>query len=332
MRTSRGARLALLAAVAALGCAGAPDQEPAKPLTKVRMAFSRHLSWGPLMIAQAEGFFRDEGLDVEFVPLTRPDESLVALVTGDIDVRPGPLSAGVLSAIARQAPIRIAAGQGNLNGGSCTYYGIVLRPGLDSVKGKPRIRRMRASESGATRFVVAQMLAKEGITIHDVEAVRLPDAVMGTALETGSLDAVAASEPSLSRLKKKGTLWLSGEDAVPGFQWAVVAFGDRLLNRDRETGTRFIRAYLRGIAQYRQGKTDRNVAIIAEGTQETAEHIRDVCWPDFDPGGRINWESIAAYEAWAKTEGLMLKTVSQDQAFDSAFVTAAARDNSAGMP
>jgi NitT/TauT family transport system substrate-binding protein len=327
----RSAFIALIA-IAASGCAGAPDKSPAAPLTKVRMAVSKHLSWGPLMIAQAEGFFRDEGLDVESVTQMRPEETLVALVTGDIDVRPGPLTAGFLSAVDRQAPIRIAAGMVNLNSGSCTYYGIVLKPGHDSVGGKPNIRRMRAGQDGASRYLMTKMLERENLSLKDIETVRLPEAVFATALENGSLDAVGVTEPGLSRLKTRGaTLWLSAQDAVPGFQWAVVAFGDRLINRDRETGKRFIRAYLRGVAQYRQGKTDRNVAIIAEGTMETEEHIREVCWPDFDPEGRINWESIAAYQKWAKADGHMLNTVSQDQAFDSAFVTAA-RDSSAGMP
>ena len=304
----------------ALGCSAPPDESP-KELIKVRMSFGKHLSYGPLMVAQAEGFFRDEGIDLEWVPLVKSAETLVALITGDIDVRPGPIHAGFLSAIGRQAPIRIVAGMGNLNAGSCTYYGIILRPGLDTA-GTPKIKRMRASSDGATRFVVKHMLAKRNIGINSLEAVSIPEAVMATALETGALDAIAVSEPALTRLRNKGTFWLSGQDAVPGFQWGVIAFGERLLTRDREIGTRFLRAYQRGVAQYLQGKTDRNVAIIAEATNETVETTRAVCWPDFAPDSRINWESLAAYQDWAVTEGLMLKAVSRAQATDSLFVTA----------
>lgn len=319
----RRAALACLATLA-LACGGTPD-ESAVPLRKVRVSFTQHLSWGPLMIADAEGFFADEGLDIEFVPLLRPEESLVALTTGDIDVRPGPLNAGFLSAIARGAPIRIVAGMGNLNAGSCTYYGIVLRPGLDTA-GTPRIRRMRASQDGASRFVAERMLARRNMTFDGIETVRVPDAVLARSLASGSLDAVAWSEPALTKLRKVGTLWLSGQDAVPGFQWAVVAFGERLLQRERDTGARFIRAYQRGVSQYRQGKTDRNVAIIAEATSETIEHTREECWPDFAPDSRVNWESIAAFQAWAMGEGFMLRPVSRQQAYDSLFVTPA------GMP
>lgn len=67
----------------------------------MRVSFEPHLIWGPLMIAEAEGFFRDEGLDVDLVRAMQVEETLVALVTGDIDVRPGPLHAAFLSAVAQ---------------------------------------------------------------------------------------------------------------------------------------------------------------------------------------------------------------------------------------
>ena len=317
-------RLILLATVAALGCAGAPDKQPVER-TKVRVVYRNHLSWAPIMIAHAEGFFTDEGLDIEFVTQQRPVESTVALIAGDIDVKPGPLNAGFLSAIGRGAPIRIAGGMANLTSSGCTYFGIVLRPGIDTIGGNPTLKRMRAGSDGGTRFLVDRLLAQRKVVLKDIETIHLPDAVMTTAMESGSLDAVAVSEPALTRLKKVGTMWLAGQDAFPGFQWGVIAFGDRLLNRERETGMRFMRAYQRGVDQYLQGKTDRNVAIIAEATGETLEQTRAVCWPDFDPDSRINWESIAAYQEWARANQLMTKTLTRDEAFDSAFVAATAR-------
>jgi NitT/TauT family transport system substrate-binding protein len=321
-----------IALLAVCGCSGNPDvaSRTGTP-TKLRVALSIHLSWGPLMIAQEEGFFRDEGIEVEFVTAQRPDETLVGLVTGDLDVRPGPLSAGFLSAIAQGAPIKMVAGQGNLVPNTCTYYGIVLRKGLDTA-GTPNIRRIRASQDGATRFVVNHMLASRKMDIDDVETIRIPESVMQVALENGSLDAVAVSEPALTRLKKVGTMWMSGEDHVPDFQWAAIAFGERLLTRDRDAGMRFIRAYQRGVEQYRQGKTDRNVEIISRATFETPEHTREVCWPAFAADSRINWESIAAFQTWANAEGIMERSVTRDQAFDSLFITAHQHTVRAGTP
>lgn len=314
---TRGAGLLPVLVGAAFGCGG-PAAGDVRALEKVRVSYSRHISWGPLLIAQAEGFFRDEGLDVEFVTALRPEESLVALVTGDIDVRPGPLHAGFLSSIAQGAPIRIVAGMGTLAPGACTYYGIVLRPGLDTT-GTPRIRRMRASQDGASRYVVSSMLSRRGVELAAIETVRLPEAVFAMTLESGAIDAVAASEPILSRLREIGPLWLSGQDALPDFQWGVIAFGERLLARERGTGARFLRAYQRGVAQYREGKTDRNVAIIAEATGETPGRMRESCWPAFSSDSHVNWASIADFQTWANDEGLMEYTLSLAQAVDTLF-------------
>jgi NitT/TauT family transport system substrate-binding protein len=323
-------QLALLLLVA-MACRE-PDAVPGgTDLRRVRVSFNPHLSWGPLMIADAEGFFRDEGIEIEFVSAMRPEESLVALITRDLDVRPGPIHAGFLSAIAQGARIRMAAGQGHLSGNGCTYYGIVLRPGLDTA-GPVMIKRMRASQDGASRFVVERMLARHDVDLDAIETVRLPDAVQAMSLETGAIDAVAVSEPGLTRLKQIGTLWAAGQEALPDFQWAALAFGERLLYRERDLGVRFLRAYQRGVAQYRQGKTDRNVAIIAKATGESEDITREACWPEFRADSRINWESIRDFQQWANDEGLMEYTLTREQAWDSTFLDAAADTNTVIQP
>lgn len=320
-----GTFICFAAAIALSGCAEHAERNEALP--KVRVSFNPHLSWGPLMIAQAEGFFRDEGLQVELVPALQVEETLVALITGNIDVRPGPLHAAFLSAVAQGAPVRIAAGSGVLEPGSCTYFGIVLRPGLDT-SGTPQIDKLRTSQDGSTRYVVNRMLQRRGISLDKIETNRVENAVLAMALANGSLDAAAVTEPSLTRVAKAGTLWLSAEDAVPGYQWSVLAFGERLLVRERDLGLRFLRAYHRGVAQFRQGKTDRNVAILAEGTGETPEHTREACWPTFTADSRVNWHSIDEFQRWALTQGFMEQTVSLSQAYDSTLVaeTAPRRD------
>jgi NitT/TauT family transport system substrate-binding protein len=311
----------LLATMMSCRRADAPPA-PGAP-RKVRVAFLPHLSWAPIMIAQSEGFFKAEGLDVEFVTALRSEESLAALITGDIDVRPGPLHAGFLSAVARGAKLRITGGQGELAKDGCTYYGIVVRPGLEPSPATP-IRKMRTSQDGATRYITDRMLEPHGIDLKAIETIRLPEAVMVMSLERGSIDAVAVSEPALTRTLKVGRMWVRAQDVAPGFQWGVVTFGERLLYRERDTGLRFMRAYNRGVAQYREGKTPRNVAIIAAGTGESEAITREACWPTFRAGSRIDWESIAQFQRWANTEGLMEHTLTREQVWDSTFVSASA--------
>ena len=315
----------LLAAAVACRRADAPDVAAARP--KLRVLVTPHVSYAPLMIADAEGFFRAEGLDVEIVAGLRAEESVAALVTGDIDVLPGPLRAGLLSAIAQGAKVRIAAGQGELARDGCTYFAVVLRPGLEPSPATP-ITKMRTSQDGATRYVVSRMLAPHGIDVKSIETVRIPEAVMVASLQNGSIDAVAVSEPALTRTSKAGRVWIRAQEAVPDFQWGVLVFGERLLRKDRDAGMRFVRAYERGVTQYREGKTARNVAIIAKATGESEAITREACWPTFRAGSPIEWQSIDEFQRWANTEHLMERTLARDQVLDSAFVSASAAPTS----
>ncbi len=278
------------------------------------------------MIAQAEGYFKAEGLDVEFVTTMSSDDALVALVTGDIDVRPGPIHPGFLSAIAQGARIKMVAGQGVLAAGACPYYGIVVRQGLDTARAAA-FHRIRASTDGMTRYIVDRMLASRGVALEALETVHLPDAVLAHSLENGAVDAVAASEPNLSRIRQLGTLWVSGNDVLPDLQWGVVAFGERLLE-DRDTAMRFLRAYRRGVVRFNEGKTPRNVEILAEHTGQTPEVTRAACWPVFHEDLRINWNHIDEFQRWARAQKLMEHVVSRDQVIDSTFMNA----NTSGGP
>lgn len=286
-----------------------------RELPKVRVSTNRLLNWAPIMIARDEGFFRDEGIDVEYVYVPGNQEELVAFIKGDIDVLSGPTHAAFLSAISHGAKIRIVAGQGYLARDGCTYYGIVRRPDQHDVK------RLRASRDGFTRFITSRMLESVNVDIKTLDVMRVPDAVAAASIEKGTIDAVATGEPLLTRLKSIGSVWVAAEKVVPDFQWGTMSFSERLLYKDRETGIRFLRAYNRGIAQYQRGKTDRNVAIIAKATGETPDIIRKACWLPFRSDLSVNWQSIEEFEVWAKKEGFLQEILSRDQAMDSSFVT-----------
>ena len=318
----------LFATVVTIGCgkdsardsanAGAAQQAP---LRKLRVASQDHLSQAPIMLATAEGFFRDEGLDIEFVTGTRSQETLVALVTGDIDVRPGPIHAGFLSAIAQNARIRAVADEGYLAKDACPYFGIMLRNSLDTT-GSPQIKRIRAGSDGPSRYITERLLASRNIPIKSLEVVNLPEVVMYGSLENGAVDAIATTEPTLSRLKPISRLWLHGQQVTPDMQCGVIAFSERLLTTDRDLGVRFLRAYRKGVAQLAQGKTERNIEIIAKATGDPVDVIRNACWPSFRADSRINWASVEEFQVWARANGMMEHVVTQEQAWDSSFLVA----------
>ncbi len=312
----------LLWAATVGGCKESPSPQRSPALRKIRVALSPHLSWGPLMMAKEEGFFSEEGLDVEFISLLRSEESLVALLSGDVDVVPGPLHPGLFSAVTRGGAVRIVGGMNFLARNGCTYHGLVLRPGLSPAQADHRIRRLDASRDGASRYLTSRMLATRGIDIDTLETIKLPSAVTEHSLQTGAVDAAAVTEPFLTRTSRHGVLWLRAQDATPDFQWAVISFGDRLLRRDRDTGVRFLVAFRRGVEQFNSGKTAHNLEVLGRATQEDRGILEQSCWPAFRADARVNLESVLGYQQWAREHRYLDQSATLEQLWDSSFVVA----------
>jgi len=313
--------LAALLTAAALGGCQRGDSAPAPAIRTLRVIRNTHLSHGPLLLAEEMGYFAEEGLKIEFVPQARGEESLIALVSGDVDVLPGPLHPGLLTAVARGGDLRIVAGL-NVVGPECTYHAIALRPGLTPEAAQRRIRKLNVSADGATRYLAGRMLATKGIDIDTLDTIRLPTPVLEHSMADGSVDAASLSEPLVTRIGTKGTIWLRSQDANAGFQWSVMSFGKKLLHEDPEAGVRFLTAYRRGVALFLEGKTPENLDRLEKLMQEDRKILQESCWPIFRSDPRPNMASVMEYQDWAHRKGWLDQTATLAQLWDSSFVVA----------
>ena len=311
---------ALLSAAVLGGCRDAvPEGTPV--LRTVKVTRNSHLTSAPLLLAEDAGYFAAEGLKIEFVDMNRGEEALIAMLGGEVDVLQGPLHPGLLTAVARGGEIRIVAGLSILSP-DCTYHAIVLRPGLTPEAALRGIRRLDASRDGSTRYLAGRMLATRGIDIDTLNTIRLPQEVIGHSLGNGSVDAASMSEPLVTRIGRMGTVWLRSHEATPGFQWSVMSFGKRLLREDPEAGVRFVTAYRRGVALFREGKTPENLERLERLTQEDREILKASCWPFFPADLRPNMASVLEYQQWALEHDYLDETATLAQLWDSTFVVA----------
>jgi NitT/TauT family transport system substrate-binding protein len=87
------------------------------------------------------------------------------------------------------------------------------------------------------------------------------------ALAKRRIDFMVTTEPWLTRIIRAGhgVLWKRVQDVIPDFDYAFVRYGPSILEKDPEAGRRFMVAYLKGVHQYNQGKTVRNLEIMAKG-------------------------------------------------------------------
>ncbi len=89
--------------------------KPATPAELDHVIFAVHpfLSFAPIYIAQAEGYFTEENLEVEFVRFEDATQAFPMLIQGDIDVAGSALYPGLFNAILEDQSIKIVADRGN---------------------------------------------------------------------------------------------------------------------------------------------------------------------------------------------------------------------------
>lgn len=319
------AMLSLAAPVRAGERHAAEDRRPLK------MVIAPFLSFAPILIARDEGFFEDAGLDIEFVTMNRSSDAVPLLVQGRIDVLATALFPSHVNAIARGGRIRLVADKGFFDPAGCAYGGLVASRSLvdsgrlDSPDGL-RGLRVTTERSSWNFYVVGSLLESSGLTIDDVRVVDIPQSAKARAFEDGAVDIASASEPWLTIITDVGdaVLWKPYHDIVPGFQMGTILFGPTLLGDDPEAGVRFLVGYLRGVRQYLEGKTERNVEILARWTKLEPDLVRRACWIPVHADATIDTASVLDYERWALGEGLIDRIVPAVEFCDPSFLEQAA--------
>jgi NitT/TauT family transport system substrate-binding protein len=307
------------------------------PLTKIRLLYQPVMSFLPLLIAQDEGFFREQGLDVELVTSRRGLEALPLLVQGDVDVFVGTVSSAIFNSIAQGAHIRIVADRGQAVAGKPTYIAFVARKALveagtlESPANWKGLRFDTNPDPEIKNFLLARLLEQAGLTAADVQVTSVLTPADCEALRAGSIDVTVHTEPFVTKMVQDGygVIWKTAEEIYPDFQTSFMIYSSRLLLRERETGQRFMNAYFKGVRQYHQGKTERNLDIAARHTELDREVLRAAGWPTIREDGRINVQSLVDFQVWAAREKGIDRCVPPEEFWDPGFVEHAAAAPSA---
>lgn len=312
----------LLAILAA--CAGQTETDTS--LVKIKVSDNGAAGNAPIYIALAEGFFTEQRLDIELVTVNRSSEAIAAMISGDIDVVPASNSIAMMNAATNEESIRVVADRGHITKDSCTYYGMVIGKELfesGAVTGPADFvdYTIRSSGTGVNAYMLDLYVAQAGLTIDDLDLANLPSSTVRDALASKTIAASALVEPRLTGAINAGVaVQVAGlEDFADGFQISVMAFGKKLTMEDRDLGVRFMTAYLKGVKQFNEGKTARNLEIVSEYTEIPQEELEMVCWPNIWEDGHISYDSFLDYQKWSVSINDLDAIVPEDVYLDPYF-------------
>ncbi|GHV96338.1 aliphatic sulfonate ABC transporter substrate-binding protein [Spirochaetia bacterium] len=190
----------------------------------------------PFMLARDEGLFDREGVAVELIVFSNPQERDAAVQAGRLD--------GTISDLLAAA--FFAAGGFDFKVTSLTdgRYGIVVSPqsGIKNLEGL-RGKRIGLSTNTIIQYTVDAQLEAAGVPMTEYEAVAVPrmplrlEMVLGGQIEGASLP-----EPLLTAAAAQGAVLLSTTDTT-GIDAGVLLFSKQVLDTRLESVKVFYRAY-----------------------------------------------------------------------------------------
>jgi NitT/TauT family transport system substrate-binding protein len=331
----------LLSALAVLACCHLAS---AKELDQVHIGIARTLSDSGYYIADALGYFREEGIDVTMIPFKSAAQMIAPLGTGELDAGGGTVSAGFYNAALRGVHVKIVADQASMKPGY-GYSSLMVRKDLvddGHYKGFSDLRGMKIAVSApgtGTASALNAVLKKGGLRFSDVNVVYLGFPEHLAAYSNRAIDASITNEPTMTALIEGGlAARIVGNDVTyPDQQTAVVFYAENFINNRRDVAQRFMRAYLRGVRAYNDALSDGRldgpnagevIAILTKYTTlRDAAAYRSIVPSAVNPDGRVNRVGLEEDLRFFREQGLIQPgEVSVNEVVDTSFADAVARE------
>jgi NitT/TauT family transport system substrate-binding protein len=314
---------------------------PAPAADQVRIGIARTISDVGYYIADAMGFFREEGLEVSLVGFNSAAQMVAPLGTGELEVGGGTVSAGFYNAVGRGILMKIVADQASIKPGYGFSSLMVRKDHIGSGRYKTfaDLKGMKVAVGApgtGSASALNEALKQGGLKFSDVEVVYVGFPEHLPAYKNKGIDASITNEPTMTRAIEDGVaVRVAGNDITyPDQQTAVMFFGDQFINNRRGRAERFMRAYIRGVRLYHDALKDGRLAgpkaneVIAILTRYTpikdADMFRRMVPSWVNPNGEVNVASLKKDLAFFRELGLIeKKDIAVEAVVDSSFAKAA---------
>jgi NitT/TauT family transport system substrate-binding protein len=272
---SRKSVLSGIAAAAALtltlsGCGQpqptAPDQptsdQPASP-SKISIAMQPWLGYGAWYIAQDEGIFTENGLEVSLPDFDADADMVAALAAGQVDAM-NVASHTALRMIEEGIDLKVV-----LLLDASTSADAIISTGEVKTVAELRGKQVAYEEGATSDLLLNYALAENGMTIADVQKVPMLASEAGAALIANRVPVAVTYEPYITAAKSGNsnvtTIYQAG--AKPGLISDVLAVRADLLTSNPQAVAALAKSWGEAVDYYNANNADGR-AIISKGVGE----------------------------------------------------------------
>lgn len=308
---------------------GVATAKTPRPLSHVKVGHRALMLYAPIFLAQSEGWFREEGIELEMVSLDS-SSAMMAAASGQLDVFSTQIRSGLFNLMIRGVQVQVVADAGYSRPGGCTSeaFAAPVQTADRILKNKSyRGETFALIRGGVTEYLIDRLLEREGLTQDDIKFSQIPQ--NNNTWLGNQLNAVHfAADPILSQGIRAGrTRMLTPiQDVDPIHQYGLLVYGKRLIHDDPDLGRRFMRAYLRGAARLQEGKSERNLAVLTKETRVPVDVLEQSCWLPFAVDGKVDPAAVQPFLEWAEKKKYLDAGVPASKWWNGSFAEAAARE------
>lgn len=286
-------------------------EEAAGDLAVVRVGYIPVTIYAPLYVADAKGYFAEEGIDVELLPVQGGSDNVVQVAAGNFDVAGGGISAGMWNAADRGIEFEIVAPL-HAERPPLTTPLVVSKARFDSgeitsvadLAGK----KVAVNAAGAaTEYWLQKALEQGGLTLDDIELLSVGFREVAAALESGTLDAGMLGEPLTTLAEDQGLIHRLTDDFLSDFTVTVLYYNKEWAAANPELADGFVKAFLRGARDLvgDQWNNEENLAIIEQYTGVPADVVARASRSYHDPNGEVPAEDLMILQEFFMDRGAL---------------------------
>lgn len=307
--------LALLssALLAACGPAAAPQT------TTVKVAVLPILDALPMYVADAQGYFKDEHLDVQFIPVSSAAERDQVIQAGQADAMINDLISTMLYN-KDQTQIVIVDFARTATPDFPQYRVLAAKDSgiqtVDDLRGVD----IGVSEGTVIEYTTDRLLEEAGLSPSDIKTLavpKIPDRM--SLLDSGELKAANLPDPLASLAIQNGARVIIDDTRDPKYGNSVISFRTDYIQKHPDAVRGFLAAVQKAAADINADKTQWDT-LLTDKSLVPAPLMGTYKIPDFPAGSVPSESQFADVLAWTHEKGLISGDVSYSSSVDASFL------------